>query len=420
MLIFFIIVVLMLSALFSGAEIAFVSANKLRVELRKKKDSPRSRILAGFFRNPSAFLSTMLVGNTIVLIIFTYLMDRLLEGIYAGYAPMAWGDAWRTSFFVLLLNTAIITIVVLIFGEFLPKAIFRLYSDDIIYFFAYPLKVLYFLLLIPSWIMHKASQFVLKVLWKKNVELTESTFTRHDLQQFINVSNATKEEEIDKDIFGKALNLKEKRIKEAMIPRPEIEYIDITATVEELEQKFIETRLSRILVVKDDVDNVLGYVHHQQLLKQPKTIKNQILEIKFVPEVMRVRDLLNKFIKERINIACVVDEFGGVSGLVTLEDLLEEIFGEIEDEHDDEEYVEEKISDTEFLFSGRLEIDYLNEQYQLELPEGDFHTLSGYIVMTTETIPQPGTEIILDKYKFVLEQVGETKIETVRLFRLEG
>ncbi len=205
-----------------------------------------------------------------------------------------------------------------------------------------------------------------------------------------------------------------------MIPRPEIEYIDITASMQELEDLFRETKHSRLIVVQDDIDNVLGYVHHQQLLQQPKSIRNIIMDIQFVPEVMHVTNLLNRLIQDQVSIACVVDEFGGLSGVITLEDILEELFGEIEDEHDEEDKIEIQVSDDEYVFSGRLEIDYLNEKYPtLKLPEGDYHTLSGYLVMTTENIPEESVEITLGDYKFILESVSETKIETVRVIKLK-
>jgi CBS domain containing-hemolysin-like protein len=226
-------------------------------------------------------------------------------------------------------------------------------------------------------------------------------------------------EEIDKELFGKALNLKEVRVRECMVPRPEIEHIDVAASVKELEELFRDSNLSRIIVSDGgDVDKVLGYVHHQQLLTQPRAIRPLIMSIPFVPEAMRVTDLLNTFIQQSLNIAIVVDEFGGVAGLVTLEDVLEEIFGEIEDEHDLEEHVEEQLGEAEWIFSGRLEVDYLNEKYDLDFPEGDYHTLSGMLVTTTETIPEQGARLELNGYRFVLELVSDTKIETVRVERL--
>lgn len=409
----FIILFLLLSALFSGSEIAFISANKLRVELKKKKGAPRGMILANFYDNPADFLGTMLVGNNIALVVFTYLASIPLSKFFLS--SFGWQD---DSVFLLMANTLIITIVVLIFGEFLPKTLFRLFADEILYFLAYPLKVLQILLLIPAWVTTKLSNWMLKLFFKTPIQKDENVFTRLDLENFINDTRGESEEVIiNKELFGKALNLKEVRVRECMVPRPEIESIDINADLKALEQIFIETKLSRIIVTKDDIDNVLGYVHHQQIWQKPQTIKEMVLNIPYVPEVMRVLDLMNKFIKERLSIACVVDEFGGVAGIITLEDILEEIFGEIEDEHDQEEHVEQQVSETEFIFSGRLEIDYLNEKYErLNFPDGDYHTLSGYLVMTQENIPEQGAEIELDDYRFVLELVSETKIETVRVF----
>jgi putative hemolysin len=408
-----ILLFLLLSALFSGSEIAFISANKLRIELKKKKGASRGNILAKFYDNPDSFLGTMLVGNNIALVVFTIMMTNLLHHYYEAY--------FSNNFVLLLFDTFIITCIVLIFGEFLPKTLFRLYADDILYFLAYPLKLIQFLMAIPSWIMSKLSNLVLRLLVKPTAETDEASFTRIDLENFIKDSQTDEAYDIDKELFGKALNLKETRVRDSMVPRPEIESIDITAGVEELEQLFIETKLSRIVVIDGEIDNVLGYVHHQQLLSQPKSIRSLLLEIPFVPEVMRVSDLMNKLIKENISIACVVDEFGSVSGVITLEDILEEIFGEIEDEHDEEEYIEKQISDTEWVFSGRLEIDYLNEKYEaIDLPEGEYQTLSGYLVMTTETIPEQGAEIELNDYLFILELVSDTKIETVRLVKLDS
>ncbi len=412
MILTWIIVSLILSALFSGSEIAFVSANKLKVELRKRKEDRRGAVIERFFDHPAQFLSTMLVGNNIALVIFTALMTRLLQGILPP-------GLVENSLLSLLLVTSIITVVVLIFGEFLPKTLFQLFADDILYFLAYPLRFLQLLLAFPTWMMHGASNLILKLVLTAPVEQVDQVFTRLDLENFITDTQQDPEEEIDVELFGKALKLRDVRVRDSMIPRPEIESLDVNSSLEELEHLFQETRLSRIIITEGEIDNVLGYVHHQQLLKDPPNIRAVILEIPFVPEVMPVTELMNRFIKSHTNIACVVDEFGGVSGIITLEDILEELFGEIDDEYDEEEHTEDQISDLEYLFSGRLEVDYLNDKYEhLQLPEGDYHTLSGYLVTTAETIPEQGAILEQDGYQFVLEAVSDTKIELVRVRKL--
>ena len=408
-----IIIFLILSALFSGSEIAFISANKLRVELKKKKGARRGGVLARFYDQPATFLGTMLVGNNIALVVFASLMGDLLSSYYGSYIP--------NPLQLLFVNTIVITIIVLIFGEFIPKTLFRVFADDVLYFFAYPLQFLKIILAVPTWLMNLTSNWLLKIFFKVAPEDDETVFTRLDLENFVKDSQTDSETDIDKELFGKALNLQDTRVRDAMVPRTEIESVDINASIEELEGVFKESKLSRIIVIEGDIDHVLGYVHHQQLLDMPSSVKDVVLEIPFVPEAMKVTDLMNKLIKESLSIACVVDEFGSISGIITLEDILEEIFGEIEDEHDnDEEYVEQVISESEFLFSGRLEIDYLNEKYEaINLPEDEYHTLSGYLVMTTEKIPEQNAIIELNGYKFILELVSETKIELVRVIKMK-
>ncbi|MEM6965253.1 MAG: hemolysin family protein [Bacteroidota bacterium] len=410
-----ILIFLLLSALFSGSEIAFVSANKLRVELKKKKGSRRGAILAHFYEKPADFLGTMLVGNNIALVIFTTLMTVPIEYFFLTYFGV------ENTYVLLLISTVLITIVVLIFGEFLPKTLFRLFADDILYFLAYPLRIFQWLLWIFSWVMIRCANLVLKIFLKSEVAQVENALTRVDLGDFIQSSVTEEDDDIDTDLFNNVLQLREVKVKECMIPRPEIEDIDVNDSIEDLERLFQETKLSRLIVTEDDIDNILGYVHHSQMLRKPRDIRRLILNIPYVPETMRAQSLMNQFIKTGTNVACVVDEYGGVAGIITLEDILEEIFGEIEDEHDQEEYIETQVSETEFIFSGRLEVDYLNEKYEvIEFPEGEYETLSGYLVMTTEMIPEQNAEIILDGYKFVLELVSDTKIETIRVFKLEG
>lgn len=409
-----IIIFLLLSALFSGTEIAFISANKLLVELKKKKGSGRGRIIADFFEKPSEFLGTMLLGNNIALVIFSMLMTEALE----PFLKETFG--WTNDFSLLLSTTLVITLVVLIFGEFLPKTLFRLYADDILYFLAYPLKLIKWLLAIPTWITTKLSNTLLRVIFRTPLEEVEEPFTRLDLENFIKSSGTDADDEINTELFEKALNLHEIKVKACMVPRTEIVNLDVSESVEDLLAVFKSSQLSRILVIEGDVDNVLGYVHHQQMLYEPKEIRKILMEMPIIPETMRVRDLMDLFIKNNQSIAWVVNEFGGTAGVITFEDILEEIFGEIEDEHDVEDFIDEKIDENEYLFSGRLELDYLNQKYpELQLPDGEYHTLSGYLVMTTESIPEPGQEIDLGEYKFIVVLMSDTKIETVRIVKKE-
>lgn len=410
-----IVIALLFSALFSGTEIAYISANKLRVELKKKKGVRRGRILTNFYEKPADFLGAMLVGNNIALVIFTYFLAQLIEPHLS-----TWPILSESALLLLFAQTIIATVIVLIFGEFLPKTLFRLYADEVLYLLAIPLKGLQWLLWLPAWMMTQLSNLLLRAINTPVSEVNQA-FTRLDLEHFINDSLSNGDEDIDRELFGKALNLHGVRVRDCMIPRPEIEQIDVTASVQELEQLFRDTKLSRIIVIKDDIDGALGYVHHQQLLKQPRSIRQLVLILPFVPEAMPVTDLLNMLIRRQLSIALVVDEYGGISGLITMEDILEEIFGEIEDEHDQEEYVEnEIIPGQEYIFSGRLEISYLNEKYELSFPEGEFHTLSGYLVTTTGTIPEQGDVLELNHYRFALELVSDTKIETVRVTKLPG
>ncbi|MEM8585592.1 MAG: hemolysin family protein [Bacteroidota bacterium] len=415
MLLFGIIFFLLLSALFSGSEIAYVSANKLRVELKKKRNTLRSRILSYWYEEPSEFLGTMLVGNNIALVVFTGLISVPLSG---------WLSPWlgeSSELVQLLAETLVITAIVLVFGEFLPKSIFRGLSDSALYFFAYPLRALQWLLYIPSQVMVKSSNALLSLVVKRPFEQLTTALTRTDLEAFVNENRTDDEEtsDFDRELFGKALNLSEVRVSDCMIPRNEIQHIDESASIEELEELFQSTRLSRILITQSDIDSVAGYAHHQQLLTYPQNIQDILLELPFVPEVTRVPDLLDRFIRDKLSIACVVDEYGGVSGVVTMEDLLEQIFGEIEDEHDDDDYIEEVLNGHSFLFSGRLEINYLNEKYDLSFPDGEYHTLSGYLVTRSERVPEQGETLEMDNFHFELTEVSNTKIEIVKVTRLE-
>lgn len=409
--IFLVFITLLLSAFFSGSEIAYLSANKLSIEVLKNKGEGKGKILTDLYRDPKSFLSTMLVGNNIVLVMYTILFSSIVTPLLEIVLPAG-------SFVVSFLTTLILTFVILIAGEFLPKTLFRLYANELIFRLARPLRFFSWLLLIPSWVLTKTSNLIIRIFFGKTEAAEENIITKLDLEHYIQ-SNVNEEKEIDKEILSNALNLNQLKVRDCMIPRNEIVMVDKNDDIATVKDTFLSSKHSRLIVTDGDMENVVGYIHHQQLFKNISSLKRNIKDIDFVPDVMNVQDLLYKFIKDGNNIACVVDEFGGTAGIITLEDILEEIFGEIADEHDEEEFVEKVISDTEFIFSGRLELAYLNGKYkQLDFPEEEYVTLSGYIVMTHGSIPEVGEEIDLDNYRFITLSKSDTKIDEVRVIKM--
>ncbi|CAA6829009.1 MAG: Magnesium and cobalt efflux protein CorC [uncultured Aureispira sp.] len=405
---FTLLIFLFSSGFFSGIEIAFISADRLRVEVERKKGNKRGRYLANFLDNPSEFLGTTLVGNNIVLVILSILAGNFLF-TYFGINSL--------TFMGTIQATLITTVIVLIFGEFLPKVSFQINPTGILFFFTYPLVFIQWLLKPLVWVMIKTSNALIKKLFRMPTESTEQVFTRLDLDHFISSINS-EDEEIDTTLFQNALYIHTVKVRDCMIPRNEIQGIEINESIETLQELFVSSRLSRLLVYNENIDYIEGYVHHQRLFDNPKSIKDILWEIPMVHEFTPVQDVMNRLIKEKLNLAWVVDERGGTAGIVALEDILEEIFGEIADEHDFED-PELQISDNEFVFSGRSEIDTVNEEYELDIPESDeYHTLSGLIVFTKEDIPEQGEKIILNNYEFVAEEVSNTKIEKVRVIRL--
>jgi CBS domain containing-hemolysin-like protein len=401
-----IITTLLLSGFFSGAEIAFISSSRLNIELRRRDGSRAGRLLATMYDHPSQFISVMLVGNNIVLVAFAYLMSLVLDPILAPGIehPILMG----------LAQTIIITTLVLLFGEFIPKTIFRIFSYDLLSAFVYPLSFFTYALAIPARIMRALSQALLRLVFRGEQKVVSTNFSRYDLEEFVQDRAADAEEEMETEMFRNALHLKKTRVRSVMVPRTEIKHIDQTASLKELSALFQETKHSRILITDGDIDNILGYVHHQQLIGARSRMRDMIMSINLVPEAMSVQDLLLKFMREKNSIAYVVDEFGGTSGLITLEDILEEIFGEIEDEHDEDGHIGHQIDEQTYRLSGRLEIQYINELFPLlELPEGEYTTLSGYIVMTSGHIPDEGEKVEIDRHKFTIERVSDTKIELV-------
>lgn len=410
-----IILTLIASAFFSGIEIAYLTSSKLRIELLKKQGALSGRLLSRFVESPSSFLATILIGNNIALIVFGIMMSRLLEPALVQLLPLN----FHSEFYLLVSQTILSTAVVLLVGEFLPKIIFRVNPDALLNFFAIPLTAVYYLLYPVVLVVQKISEFILKKIMNVDMTASKTVFTKVDLEdyvdQFVKNEQNIKEETINTEIFENVLYLPEIKARECMVPRNEIIAIDIDTTIAEAEAKFMETKLSRLLVFDETIDNIVGYVHHLSLLKRPKNIRSIIFPVEVIPESMPAKELLNLFTKKQKIIAWVVDEFGGTSGIITMEDLLEEIFGEINDEHDEEDLTEKQIDENDYVFAGRLEIDYLNEKYHLNIPEGEYETLSGYILAHHEDIPEQNEEIYIDNFKFEIAAVSDMRIETIKL-----
>lgn len=405
---------LLFSAFFSGMEIAFVASNKLHLELMKKRGGFNARILSPFLENPSRFIATMLVGNNIAMVIYGITMANALEPIIIQFS--------NSEIVVLLSQTICSASLVLVTAEFLPKVLFARNANRFIRLFAFPAWLSYYLLYFVVAIVVGASKIILKhVIRVKHLD-QKPAFARTDLEQYLQEHTKRHEnkEGVDAEIkiFQNALDFSRVKARECMVPRTEIQAIHIEEDVASLRDKFVKTGLSKILVFRESIDQVIGFVHSCELFKSPLDIKSILLPISMVPETMTASEILKLFIQERKSIVLVVDEFGGTSGLLTVEDILEEIFGEIEDEHDVLELEEHKISEQEFIFSGRHEIDYLNDKYHLNLPEsGDYETLSGLIVKHCECIPELNAKIEFNDFMFLIVAVEQTRIEKVHLFK---
>lgn len=413
--IFAILVALLLIAFFSGIEIAFVSANKLRVELLKEKGSSRARIVSEFNSSPSKFISTMLIGLNISLVLFGSVTSNYFTSDHFAFLPTG-------EVSLLIIQTILTTFIILIFGELIPKILFRVNSDQALLWFAYPAKYLFYIPLRPlTNLFHSISRWLIKLVIGTDLVESKQAFTKEDLEYLVKETAVTdndghdEADHLNSEIFEKALYLKDVKVRNCMVPRPEIQAIELTEELSELKKKFLETKLSRIMVYDDVIDKVIGYVHHFDLLKNPTSIRQVVRPLQVIPESMTARDLMLQFIREKKNVAWVVDEYGGTAGIITLEDLMEQIFGEIQDEHDDEDYAEKKVSETEFIFAGRLEVDYLNSEYDLHIPEGEYTTLSGYVISGFEDIPEAGTAIDLDDFQIKILKATDKRIELVNL-----
>jgi len=407
-----ILISLLFSAFSSGMEIAFITANRFKLEVERKKGSTAAGIMANFLERPSRFISTMLVANNIALVAYGILMASVLDPILVRWI--------HNEMLVLLAQTIIATIIVLITGEFTPKAFFRINPNRMLMLFAIPAKITYTLLYPIVWAIDHLSNKLLSSLFKMKVNEEKLSFGRIDLDQFVNDYNpvSTEEEKVDHEIriFRNALSFSELKVRECMVPRTEIEAMDVESEVEELRQKLISTGYSKILIYRDDIDNIIGYVHSFELFHHPKSLRSIIRPISLVPESTKAKDLLKQFAQQHRSVAVVLNEFGGTAGMVTVEDIIEEIFGDFDDEHDTEDLVEEQLGDNVFRFSGRHDIYYLNEEYGIGLPESDdYGTLAGFIITHHQSIPEVGQEIRINHFDFSIDRMNANRIEEVTL-----
>jgi len=408
---FIILVSLLFSAFFSGMEIAYVSANKIHLEIEKKRSSLIAAVLKRITRRPSKFIATMLVGNNIALVIY---------GLFMGDVLMQWIPL--DGFYELLVHTLISTLVILWTAEFLPKVFFQIYANQLVVILSIPAYIFYLLFsVISEWVIW-ISDFVLRVLFRTPGDDLQLSFSKVELGHYINeqMESLEVEDEVDSEIqiFQNALEFSDVKAREVMIPRTEVIGVEVSTSPKELGQKFTETGLSKILVYQENLDNILGYVHSFELFKKPEVIHQVLMPVVFIPETMLAKDILQALTRKRKSIAVVVDEYGGTAGIITVEDIIEELFGEIEDEHDSMALVEQEIESGHWRFSARLEVDYLNETYKLDLPEGEqYETLGGLVVHVAEEIPEQGEVIGIEDFNLTIVEVSNTKIELVELQR---
>lgn len=407
---------ILMSAFFSGMEIAFISANKLLIELKNKQGSLSARILSPFVSNPSRFISTTLVGNNIGLVIYGIYMAKVLDPQIGAWLPAAADN----RFLLLFLSSILSTALVLVTGEFIPKVLFRINPDIILRVLAVPFLLTYYLFWPLVHFITWLAKVLLNRLFRFRVAETTPVFSRVDLDQYIadSVEDLEEDADVDTEMFRNALDFANVKVRDCMTPRTELVSIHLSADVEELYQKFVATGLSKILVHQGSSDHVIGYVHQKDIFTKPQTIRSVLIPIEIATETMPANELLNVFTRTHKSIALVVDELGVTAGVVTIEDIMEEIFGEIEDEHDVDQLTEKRLDEHTFLLSARLEIDYLNSKYDLNLPEGDYQTLGGFIFAQHENIPTRGETIVIEPFRFTIISITNTRISEVKLERL--
>lgn len=416
---FAILISLLLIGFFSGVEIAFVSANKLSIELRRKQGTYSGKIWGEFADKPARFIGTTLVGFNIILVIYGLFWSSFMSGVWHNQIGNYSWDI--TNPYLHLIIETMVSTLCLLFFEFIFKAYFRAKNETILNsgFIAYIIQFFFTALSGISAFFVDIAEWVLKYIFNVKLNEKKDVFTKVDLEHFVQQSKNHDEEdttEINKELFENALSLSDKKARECLIPRKEIDGVDITTKIEAVKDRFILTKLSKLVVYENNIDNIVGYVHQLDLFKNPADIQSILLPIPTIPESMSATDLMTKFSKERKTIAWVVDEFGGTAGIVTMEDLLEEIFGEIKDEYDTEEFIEKQLATNEFIFSGRLELDYIKEKYKLEFPDsGETETLSGFIIQNRDEIPKHKESFTVGNYQFDILNVSDTRIETVKM-----
>ena len=403
-----ILTTLVLSAFFSGFEIAYVSSNKVHLEILKKQEGVIANVLTKLTRKPSKLLATMLVGNNVALVVYGFEMGKVMTALLPEF------------FQNVLWHTIISTLIILITAEFMPKVFCQIYANQLLKIFAIPAYFFYLLFYPLSSFVMWISDFVLRVFFKTKGDYVPLSFTKVELVDYISeqLENVPKKEEMDSEVqmFQNALEFSGVKAREIMIPRTEIVAVELNESIENLIATFVSSGFSKILIYNENIDDILGYVHSFDMFKKPKNIKEVLIPIVNIPETIQINEVLNLLTRKRKSMAVVLDEYGGTSGIVTLEDIVEELFGEIEDEHDKDKFIEEQLSETEYLFSARLEVEYLNVTYHLEIPESEeYETLGGFIVLHNEGIPTQGEKIEISPFTFVIEACSQTKIETVRL-----
>ncbi len=416
-----IILCLLLSAFFSGMEIAFVSSNRIFLEIEKLQEGLTSRILKKITKNPSRFIASMLLGNNIALVVYGIFMgDRILQ-LFFPHTLLSGNTSLSIVFYQTLISTAII----LLTAEFLPKVFFQLYANTFIKIFALPVAFFYFLFLPITYLIIQLTDLILKNFLNTETDQVQLSFSKIELGNYIEeqLESSKDKENLDAEIqiFQNALEFSEVKTREAMVPRAEVIAVEETTSLEEITALFISTGLSKLPVYKKNIDHILGYVHAFEMMKKPKEVKNILMPVAYVPETMLVNDVLKLLTRQHKSIAVVIDEYGGTSGIVTVEDIVEELFGEIEDEYDTVALLERQISEGVYEFSARLEVDYLNQKYDLALAESEYYeTLGGLIAYTIEEIPEKGEKIELPPYLLEIKKVSAKKIEQIILTKLEN